>query len=241
MFVRGSSSGEEYRRVDNSFYRGIVVKNNDPEKLNRVKVYIPEISNQPYDEWLESYDTFILKAIGSNVNKGEGDWGDTQIFEEICKYIPWAEPCYPILGESGNFRYVKSEEKSIITDCNYKEGFDKNETTPPDKNSGSFSPAYLFEFEETMIFDPFHDQVKNYTVKTNTYSYGYSSSKHVNNAKGVFGIPEVGAKVWVFHYEGDLNFPVYFGTMQDLRSISPINNTDNTNMISPNTPNNFEN
>ena len=37
MFVRGSGSGEEYRRVDNSFYRGIVVKNNDPDKLNRVK------------------------------------------------------------------------------------------------------------------------------------------------------------------------------------------------------------
>ena len=27
MFVRGSGSGLEYKRVDNSFYKGIVVKN----------------------------------------------------------------------------------------------------------------------------------------------------------------------------------------------------------------------
>ena len=61
MFVRGSGSGNEYRRVDNSFYRGIVVKNNDPTNNNRVKVYIPELANQPYDDWFEKFDDVIKK------------------------------------------------------------------------------------------------------------------------------------------------------------------------------------
>jgi len=49
MYNRGSGSGAESKRTDESFYSGIVVKNDDPLKLNRVKIYIPELSNQPFD------------------------------------------------------------------------------------------------------------------------------------------------------------------------------------------------
>jgi ABC-type lipoprotein release transport system permease subunit len=68
MFVRGSGSGNEYRRVDISPYKGIVIQTNDPLKLNRVKVFIPELSNQPYDDWIEKFETFILKSPGINCN-----------------------------------------------------------------------------------------------------------------------------------------------------------------------------
>ena len=47
QFARGTNSGSEYQRNDNSFYKGIVVKNWDPHKLQRVKIYVPELSNQP--------------------------------------------------------------------------------------------------------------------------------------------------------------------------------------------------
>ena len=54
MYVRGSNAGVEYKRQDNNFYKGTVVQNNDPEELLRVKVYIPELSNEPLDDWLNS-------------------------------------------------------------------------------------------------------------------------------------------------------------------------------------------
>ncbi len=248
MFVRGSGSGNEYRRVDNSFYRGIVVKNNDPAKLNRVKVYIPELTNQPYDDWFEKFETFILKSPGTNSNpktesekKTNGDWEDTKLFEEVCKGIPWAEQCSPLVGESGSFRYYKDGEISTISDCNYVDGFEVINKESPTIDIGSFSPAYLYENIATTLGDAFSNPIGNFSVKCNPYSFSYRPSNHVNKSKGLFGVPEVGSKVWVFHYEGDLNFPIYFGVYRDYREMSMINNTDNEEMISSKYPLDFDN
>jgi hypothetical protein len=248
MFVRGSGIGNEYRRVDNSFYRGIVVKNNDPVKLNRVKVYIPELTNQPYDDWFEKFENFILKSPGTNSNpktesekKTNGDWEDTKLFEEVCKGIPWAEQCSPLMGESGSFRYYKDGEISTISDCNYVDGFEVINTETPSIENGSFSPAYLYENLETVLGDAFSRPLDNFTVKCNPYSFSYRPSKYVNKSKGLFSVPEVGSKVWVFHYEGDLNFPIYFGIYRDYREISMINNSDNDEKISSKYPLEFEN
>jgi len=233
VFIRGSGSGVEYRRVDNSFYRGIVVKNNDPLKLNRVKVYIPELTNQPFDDWFEKFENIQVKAPGSNLEtewskkETNGDWVDTKLFEEVSKLIPWAEQCFPLVGESSNFRYYKDGEISTISDCNYPEGFEINDSTSPTLQSGSFAPAYLYENRETVLGDAFSEPLNNFTVKCNPYAFAYRPSKHVNKSKGLFGIPEVGSKVWVFHYEGDLNFPVYFGVYKDFRQLTLLNDTDN--------------
>lgn len=241
MFIRGSGSGIESRRNDESFYRGIVVKNNDPLKMNRVKVYIPELSNQPFEEWFDKNDEFNVKIPGINTTDNDS-WQDVQIFEEICLNIPWAEPCYPLMGESGNARYYQNDEESlaVITDCNYSEGFVYNNTSFPTL-TGSFSPSFLYENKETMMGDAFSQPLVNYTTKCNTYAFGYKSQKFSNKTKGLMGIPEVGSKVWVFHYLGDLNFPVYFGVYQDFRSLTLINNTSNDNLISNTYPNDFEN
>lgn len=247
MFIRGSGSGNEYMREDESFYRGIVVKNNDPLQMNRVKIYIPELSNQPYDEWIEKFEVFVLKSPGLNSNPKTdsesgrvGDWGDSKMFEEICKTIPWAEPCFPLVGESGNHRYFKKSEDetmSTISDCNYPEGFRVNDKTPPTIKTGSFSPSYLYENMETAIGDQFKSPLDNYSVINNPYAFSYRPSSHTNMSKGLMGIPEVGSKVWVFHYMGDHNFPVYFGVSQDFRSMALINDTSE----SVNYPNDFEN
>lgn len=248
MFIRGTGSGEEYRRVDNSFYRGIVVKNHDPAKKNRVKIFIPELANQPYDDWFSKFEKFILKSPGKNSNpktesekKKTGDWEDVSMFEEMCKTIPWAEPCYPIMGESGSFRYWKDGKISTISDANYPDSFQSIDKNPPNFKTGGGSPAFVYEHEDGTIGDAFSDPVNFLTVTCNPYSFCYRPSKFVNNAKGMFGIPEVGAKVWVFHYEGDLNFPVYFGVQRDLRELTLINGTDGPDMIGSKYPGDFEN
>jgi len=246
MFVRGSGSGNEYRRVDISPYKGIVIQTNDPLKLNRVKVFIPELSNQPYDDWIEKFETFILKSPGINCNpkteyekKVIGDWEDTSLFEKICESTPWAEQLSPILGETNNFRYYKDGKISFISDCNYIEGFETNNSEPPTLENGSYSPAFLYENETTVLGDAFNNPLNNFSVKCNPYSFSYRPSKHVNKSKGVFGVPEIGSKVWVFHYEGDLNFPIYFGTYRDYRELSLINDTDNEYKISSKYPLDF--
>ena len=246
MFIRGSASGQEHRRDDTSFYRGIVVQNNDPLKLNRVKIYIAELTNQPYDDWFEKFEQFFLKAPGKNSNpktekEKHGDWEDVKLFKEVLKTIPWAEPCYPLAGESGNYRFYKDGELSTISDCNFAEGFTVNDKEPPTLEKGSFSPAFLYENEGTTLGDAFNKPLDNFSVKCNPYAFSYRPSKHVNQTKGLVGIPEVGSKVWVFHYEGDLNFPVYFGVSQDFRSLTLLNNTDNDKMIGNTYPSDFEN
>lgn len=242
MFIRGSGSGIESKRSDESFYRGIVVKNNDPLKMNRVKVFIPELTNQPFDEWFEDNDVMNVKIPGVNL-ADDDSWKDVQIFEEIALHIPWAEPCYPMIGESGSSRYFNDVFGgiSIITDGNYQEGFENNNTEIPSLSSGSFSPSFIYENKGTMIGDAFSSPLNNLSVKCNTYSFSYKPSKNSNKTKGIMGIPEVGSKVWVFHYQGDLNFPVYFGVMQDYRSLTLMNRTDNEKMISNIYPNDFEN
>lgn len=245
MFVRGSGKGIESRRVDQSFYRGIVVKNNDPLKLHRVKIFIPELTNQPYDDWWKEFSTWFLKSPGDNSNEPKNDktgtFKDVKIFEEICSNIPWAEQCFPLIGESGNFRFDKNGEISTISDCNYEDGFEAIDDNPPTLQEGSFAPAFLYELNESLVNDKFSNPLDNFSIKCNPYSYAYRPSKHVNNSKGVFGIPNIGSKVWVFYWEGDLNFPVYFGTTHDYRELVTLNHTENEYKIGYNYPNEFEN
>ena len=239
MFIRGSSLGSEYNRKDLNFYRGVIVKNDDPLKLNRVKVYIPELSNQPYEEWFADNDLLEVKAPGKN---GENDsWMDTKIFEEIAAIIPWADPCYPVMGESSNYRYYKDDELKTISDCNFVVGFDAIDDKPPTLEEGSFAPAFLYEISETSLGDAFSRPLDNFAVNNNPYAFQYSPIKKSNEAKGIFGIPNVGSKVWVFHYQGDLNFPVYFGTSHDYRELATINNVTGDNNVSQSYPSDFEN
>lgn len=244
MFVRGDNKGTEASREDFSFYRGIVVKNNDPLKMNRVKIFIPELTNQSYDSWLEKYEQFIFKSIGVSTNNVEdketlGSWEDVNEYETICNNIPWAEPCFPLMGESGNFRYWKDGRISSIGDGNfYEEGFTQliNDTATVD--NGSFSPSFLFDVVD--IHDLANAPATNHCVDCNPYSYLYRPYKDHNATKGVIGVPEVGSKVWLFHNNGDLNFPIYFGVYKDYRELAVIHQPSVNNQ-SMNYPGDFEN
>jgi len=226
VFVRSSNSGIEYKREDHSFFRGIVVKNWDPQKLYRVKVYIPEISNQPLEAWLQAYKDLDFRFPGYN-NK-QDVWQDTAIFEEIAKFLPYAEACFPLLGENSPGRYLAPEGLASTTDADYFAGWSTNDTEPPTLAGGSFGPSFWYENFSTNRGDAFVSPSSNgnFTGKNNPYSYQYRPSNQVNKPKGVFCVPSVGSQVWVFHYRGDLNFPVYIGGRHDFRGNSLITDSD---------------
>ena len=227
MFVRAANTGVEYKREDHSFFRGIVVKNWDPQNLSRGKIYIPEISNQPLESWLAQYKNLDFRFPG--YNNPQDVWTDTNIFEEIAKFLPYAEPCFPLIGENSPGRYYNPGGIATTTDGNYQSGFRTNDQTPPTVKDGSFGPSFWYERLGTgdapaTINDAFHSPTSkgNYTAKNNPYSYQYRPSNQVNKPKGVFCVPSVGSQVWVFHYRGDLNFPVYMGGRHDFRGNSLI-------------------
>lgn len=224
MFIRGVHEPREYSRQDDSIYKGIVVKNNDPLKMYRVKIYIPELSNQPLEDWLNKYSNFNMRFPGKN-NKTDS-WSDTKMFEELSELLPWAEPCFPPFGEGSPARYDSVNEIATISDTNYEDGFQTNNTEPPTMEKGAVAPSYFYEHYATALGDSFTSPMDNLCNNNNPYSFLGRPSGHSNKAKGLFSVPSVGTKVWLFHYEGDVNFPVYFGIRHDYRETSLINNLE---------------
>ena len=235
MYVRGVNDSQEYKREENSFFRGIVVKNDDPEKMFRVKIFIPELSNQPLENWLQQHDNINFRFPGQNNEKD--NWSDTDIYEEIAKLLPWAEPCVPLIGESGPGRYNSVLKQAAITDSNYTDQFTAD---APTSKTGSFSPAFLWEHYDTMQADAFSDPQTNFTTTNNPFCYANRPAKFSNKPKGMFSVPSVGSKVWVFHFRGDLMYPVYFGGCRDYREAIYIHNLDSSE-ASQDYPGIFEN
>lgn len=152
---------------------GIVVQNNDPQKRGRVKIFIPHMSLNLYDDW-----------DNKNVDKSFSDLSDPYIkdvIDNIKNQLPWANCAAPIFGEVGKGYYDSAEKKTKIGDNPDRVG-DKDGKT----------------IEDTPPEDAFQNKYEH-----NSYS---------NTSKGLFSIPKVGAKVWVFFENGNLNRPVYFAT-----------------------------
>jgi hypothetical protein len=240
MFVRGDTNAEEYKRNDQTIYKALVVKNNDPLMQYRVKLFIPELSNQPLEGWLHDYKRMHIKFPGKN--NEEDILSDAKIFESIANTLPWAEPCFPLFGENSPAVYNANEELAILSDTMYFEGYDVNKEEPPTNEKGAFGPSYFWEAYEHMIGDAFIDPIVNFSKDNNPYCYLSRPSNHVNKPKGLFGIPSVGSQVWAFHYNGDPNFPVYFGTRHNFRENVVITNADtNDKFKSLDYPGVFEN
>ena len=201
MYVRGSSQGNEYRRNDSTFYKGIVVDDNDGQKLMRVKVFIPEISNQPLDDWLNKNDVKFMNFPGNF----EFEALTPDILEEIKKGLPWAEPAIPLIGEFGPGRYFGQQGKGTIQDGNDIENDGSAPSKPQQEEKNSDANTEV-----------------NNTTLNNPTGNNYGANSYPNAPKGVYGVPSIGAKVWVFHYGGDLNFPVYFGGRSSYNETAPI-------------------
>ena len=213
MYVTGSSKNIQYKKPDHSFYRGIVIDDQDPNKLMRIKVFIPELSNQPYEGWLDDYNNGIQTllqpgAIGPLLKEN---------VDTLKELIPWAEQMAPIMGESGTSHYFASEgeQRSKAT---YVET--ATQSTPPGAAPGGSMPRVMVTNPGPQGPGPVCAFATGSTQgygKTNPHSTAFAPKNSGAESSGVYGVPQVGAHVWVFHYRGDLNYPVYFGTSSSYR------------------------
>ena len=99
------------------FYRGIIVQNNDPQKLGRVKVFIPHIHMAMLDIEKEDYDKeFYFAEFGTNYQKKDKNLVDlTKYIEKAKLKLPWAEVSLPITG-GGYSSFNSGSNRATISD-----------------------------------------------------------------------------------------------------------------------------
>lgn len=180
----------------NSIYLGIVLQNNDPDKRGRVKVFVPHISPTIYNGWVESNVDKNFSFVGININSNI-----TPILENLKEVLPWAETSAPLTSENASGRFNNFSLQATVSDTNVY----SNLSAADSSSSGELYDESLFR-----LTDAFSVSGNNIN-KPNPYSYMYKPNTYSNKAKGSFGIPSVGAHVYVFFRDGNPQFPVLIG------------------------------
>ena len=139
-------------------YLGIVVQNNDPEYRGRVKVYVPHIQANVYQNWYDQITDKGFKFMGANVQSDL-----EKILPELKTVLPWAENAMPSVGASGSGRYNAYDNTASISDTN------RNETLKPHNHQQTDlekkyklneehlgeSPGKVFESHNVWVHDAF--------------------------------------------------------------------------------------
>jgi hypothetical protein len=223
------------------FYRGIVIQNNDPERRGRVKVYISAFAPQIYDQWYDQSDTdksFRFPA-GDNIYKDEASL--KSIFQEAKNILPWAEQASSLLGAGSPGTYIKANDTATISDSSSA----KLPASDGSLNVDSIGEksGFLYETTQGQLKDGFNGYSADRMPETNPYAFQFKPSTYSNCTKGVFTVPDVGANVWVFFENGDIESPIYFAysfDKNDWHKVNEMVNTKDTN-AGINYPGAFEN
>lgn len=85
-----------------SRYKGIVIQNNDPENVGRVKVFVPQVNMTLLKGWNEEVDTDkFFKFPGANLGSDLGP----DVLKRLKEGLPWGEVEQPIFGSGGGGNY----------------------------------------------------------------------------------------------------------------------------------------
>lgn len=223
------------------FYRGIVIQNNDPERRGRVKVYISAFAPQIYSQWYDEQDTnksFRFPA-GNNIYKDEASL--KLIFNEAKNILPWAEQASSLMGAGSPGTYIKASDTASISDSSSA----KLPASDGSLNVDSIGEksGFLYETTQGQLKDGFNGYNADGMPETNPYAFQFKPSTYSNCTKGVFTVPDVGANVWVFFENGNIESPIYFAysfDKNDWHKVNEMVNADDTN-AGINYPGAFEN
>lgn len=206
------------------FYRGIVVQNNDPQRLGRVKVFVPHLHMSLLDIEKSDYNSeFYFGEFGTNYQqKGKNLVDLTKYIEKIKFKLPWAELSLPVTG-GGFSSFNSSSNKATVSDS----PFFSNQQADDDGSTGSPAGADVKQ-------NPPADAFSSSTDNPNPLGSSYSTQSYYNAPKGNFGVPQVNTKVWLFFLDGNSSTPVVFG-------YSPSANTYKQIYDDTNYPSGYEN
>lgn len=195
----------------NGFYRGIIAQNNDPLRLGRVKVFVPHLHLASLDLDPRDYDKeFYFSEFGTNYNKSNPNFVDlTKYIEKIKMKLPWAEVSLPVTG-GGYSSFNSPSNRATTSDSPYF--VNQNDE---DGSTGTSAGALEQEY-------PPKDKFSASTDTPNPLGASYTAQSYYNAPKGMFGIPQVNTKVWLFFLEGNPNNPVVFGYSPSPNSYNQI-------------------
>lgn len=226
MVLESNVYGMQY----NGFYRGIVVQNNDPERRGRVKIYIPALAPQIYEQWYnenEENKSFRFPA-GSNIYKDNASL--KLITDKVKQILPWAEQAATLVGSGSSGLYSKKDDVATIGD---------SATSRIPSGAGSLNvdgigekAGFLYETPTGQLKDGFGGYNADQMPETNPYAFQFKPSTYSNCTKGLFTVPDVGASVWVFFENGSIEAPIYFAysfDKNDWQKVNEMVNTDEPN------------
>lgn len=190
--------------MESFIHRGIVIQNDDPERMGRVKIFFPNVSVSLYKNWREEGSDLAFKFVGANL-----DSDLTDIIEPLKQILPWAEAATPFSGGSSSGRYQAGSSHGSVSDS----PVDIAKKGNPVLNSSGLDEKPGYKYEINPPVDAFSGN--NNTLRSNPLSASYAPSTYSNAAKGNFDVPCVGAKLWCFFENNDPNFPVYFAATHD--------------------------
>jgi hypothetical protein len=98
-------------------YRGIVVQNNDPNHVGRVKVFVPGVNLQQTKNWNQKREEDkIFKVLGSNTNSSL----TPEILNSQKEKLFWAEVMLPMMGMSSpGYYHAMNDVYYIGNDSDY--------------------------------------------------------------------------------------------------------------------------
>lgn len=178
---------------------GIVIQNDGPKK-GLVKIWVPDVSPSVYENWINVPTDKKILFPGLNLKS------DISLILPILKNIlPWSPIALPVSGEDSYGRYNAQKDLGVLSDGSII-GISNVAAVPS-------TPAVYNEDANNNIHDGFNkkDGIVN---QVNPDAYSYNRNSYVNTAHGEFGIPNVGAKVWVFFERGNPLHPVLFAIAQ---------------------------
>ena len=209
MYVRGSDQNVEYKRPVEGFFRGIVISNEDPNSLMRIKAFIPELVNFNFIE--------LANTKGDSLRFGapQTDTGlDGALVKKLEPLVPWAEQAAGLFGEVGSSHW-NSPSQQQWTKTNYGHDLAQNALKAGwGKGRGPLIPR---EAQDNATANPTPGGPwatnKHGMGNLNPNSFDHGPVNSGPRASGVYGVPQVGSQVWIFHEQGNVNFPVYFAAI----------------------------
>ena len=218
MYVRGSDQNVEYKRPVDGFFRGIVINNEDPNSLMRVKAFIPELVNFNFIE--------EANVKGNSLSFGAPQMNtalDGPLVEKLKPLVPWAEQAAGLFGEAGSSHW-NSPSQQQWTKTNYGHDLAQNALKAGfGKGRGPLLPR---EAQNDATANPTPGDVwttkKHGLGSLNPSGFGYGPVNSGARASGVYGVPQVGSQVWIFHEQGNVNFPIYFAAIPAYKETAQV-------------------
>lgn len=196
-------------------YEGIVIQNNDPAGMGRVKVYIPQLHSGLVLREIDFQKNSNFSNFGENVTDNPpqaqqsetpgGDIDITQYIDVLRKKITeWARVIQPITGETGDMKYYSNIKQSTPSDS---DDYESSIAVSEENDTVDGPGGRLDGFE-----DVWSSSGNSGGTDVNPNGGAYPYNKRFHQAKGSFGTIAVNTKVWVIFINGYIGDPLVIGS-----------------------------